>query len=102
MPGLIGEKLGMTQIFDATGKWVPVTVIAAVTTGVHFYVTPMSVPGATTIHGILSVALGLLLVFRTNQSYDRWWEGRKLWGAMVNTCRNLARSATVHLAKHPE
>lgn len=79
-----------------------VTVVAAVTTVVHEYVTPMSIPGATTIHGILSVALGLLLVFRTNQSYDRWWEGRKLWGAMVNTCRNLARSASVHLAGRPE
>ncbi|MEW5737729.1 MAG: bestrophin family ion channel [Myxococcota bacterium] len=79
-----------------------VTLVAAVITLVHVYVTPMSVPQATTIHGILSVALGLLLVFRTNQSYDRWWEGRKLWGAMVNTCRNFARMATVHLDKHPE
>lgn len=79
-----------------------VTLLAAVITALHFYVTPMSVPGATTIHSILSVALGLLLVFRTNQSYDRWWEGRKLWGAMVNTCRNLARSASVHLASRPD
>ncbi|GMU61287.1 MAG: membrane protein [Myxococcaceae bacterium] len=79
-----------------------VTVVAAVITVLHEYVTPLSVPQATSIHAIVSVALGLLLVFRTNQAYDRWWEGRKLWGAMVNTCRNLARSATVHLAGHPE
>jgi putative membrane protein len=78
------------------------TLVASAITVVHMFVTPMSVPEATVIHGILSVALGLLLVFRTNQSYDRWWEGRKLWGAMVNTCRNLARAASVHLAQHPE
>jgi putative membrane protein len=34
--------------------------------------------------------LGLLLVFRTNTAYDRWWEARKLLGALVNTSRNLA------------
>ncbi|NJR62734.1 MAG: hypothetical protein HC769_30450 [Cyanobacteria bacterium CRU_2_1] len=39
----------------------------------------------------LNVALSLLLVFRTNAAHDRFWEGRKLWGAMVNTVRNLAR-----------
>jgi len=84
------------------GRALAITLFAAAVTVVHFELTPMSVPGATTIHSILSVALGLLLVFRTNQSYDRWWEGRKLWGAMVNTCRNLARAAAVHLDKHPE
>ncbi len=42
-------------------------------------------------HALVGVALGLLLVFRTNASYDRWWEGRKLLGAMVNRCRDLTR-----------
>jgi putative membrane protein len=42
-------------------------------------------------HTILGVALGLLLVFRTNASYDRYWEGRRLLGTMVNRYRDLAR-----------
>lgn len=42
------------------------------------------------LHGLLGFALSLLLVFRTNTAYDRWWEGRKLWGALVNNSRNLA------------
>jgi len=42
-------------------------------------------------HALVGVALGLLLVFRTNASYDRWWEGRKLLGAMVNRSRDLTR-----------
>lgn len=42
------------------------------------------------MHNLLGFALSLLLVFRTNTAYDRWWEGRKHWGALVNTSRNLA------------
>lgn len=42
-----------------------------------------------------SIVLGLLLVFRTNTAYDRFWEGRKLWGNLVNTTRNLARQIWV-------
>ncbi len=42
------------------------------------------------VHSLLGFVLALLLVFRTNSAYDRWWEGRKLWGTMVNNCRNMA------------
>jgi ion channel-forming bestrophin family protein len=42
-----------------------------------------------------SIVLGLLLVFRTNTAYERFWEGRKLWGTLVNTVRNLARNLWV-------
>lgn len=42
------------------------------------------------LHTALSLVLGLLLVFRTNAAYARWWEARTLWGALVNASRNLA------------
>ena len=42
------------------------------------------------IHSLLGFVLGLLLVFRTNTAYERWWDARKLLGALVNTSRNLA------------
>lgn len=42
------------------------------------------------IHTLLAFVLSMLLVFRTNSAYDRWWEGRKLWGKLVNDCRNFA------------
>jgi putative membrane protein len=45
---------------------------------------------APEIHAALTVVLGWLLVFRTNTAYARWWEARTLWGALVNSCRNLA------------
>jgi ion channel-forming bestrophin family protein len=46
---------------------------------------------------IPSIVLGLLLVFRTNTAYDRFWEGRKCWGSMVNNTRNLARQILVSI-----
>lgn len=46
---------------------------------------------------IPSIVLGLLLVFRTNTAYERFWEGRKIWGTIVNTSRNLARSIWVNI-----
>lgn len=57
---------------------------------------------SSALHGLVGVALGLLLVFRTNSSYDRFWEGRKLWGGIVNECRNLIRAASVNLRDHPQ
>ncbi|HTN45515.1 MAG TPA: bestrophin family ion channel [Flavipsychrobacter sp.] len=54
------------------------------------------------LHGILGLALSLLLVFRTNTAYDRWWEGRKLWGALVNNSRNLALKMNAILPEEDE
>lgn len=42
------------------------------------------------LHSILGLVISLLLVFRTNTAYERWWEGRKMWGSLVNASRNLA------------
>ena len=42
------------------------------------------------VYKIIGFVLGLILVFRTNTAYDRWWEGRKKWGELVNNTRNLA------------
>jgi putative membrane protein len=42
------------------------------------------------MHSTLGFVISLLLVFRTNTAYDRWWEGRRNWGALVNCSRNLA------------
>ena len=49
-----------------------------------------SIRNISLIHTLLGFVLSMLLVFRTNTAYDRWWEGRKLLGKMVNDSRNLA------------
>lgn len=53
----------------------------------YFKRIPVSQPILGSI--IPSIVLALLLVFRTNTAYERFWEGRKLWGSTVNTIRNL-------------
>jgi ion channel-forming bestrophin family protein len=50
---------------------------------------------------LVGVALGIFLGFRNNASYDRWWEGRKLWGALVNTSRSCARQVLTLLGPQP-
>lgn len=56
------------------------------------------------MHSLLGIVLGLFLVFRTNTAYDRWWEGRRLWGALVNSTRNFAikLDAYISLENHEE
>lgn len=53
-----------------------------------------------TMHSLLSFVISMLLVFRTNTAYERWWEGRKLWGSLVNNSRNLAIKLNAMLAPH--
>lgn len=65
---------------------------------------PRNPPVAWTmaIHTVLGTALGLLLVFRTNASYDRFWEGRRMWGNIINESRNLARFSHALLSAAPQ
>lgn len=67
------------------------TLWAAAVVMFHYWVRPVGT--SSILHSIVGVAMGLLLVFRTNSSYDRFWEGRKLWGGIVNETRNLIRGA---------
>jgi putative membrane protein len=62
----------------------------------HFLVFPLS------IISIVGTALSLLLGFRTNSAYDRWWEARKSWGAIVNDSRTLIRQSLAFIKTEPE
>lgn len=53
---------------------------------------------STVFHQILGFALSMLLVFRINTAYERWWEGRKLWGSLVNNSRSLMAKLQASLA----
>jgi putative membrane protein len=47
--------------------------------------------------GVVGGAIGIFTSFRTNSAYDRWWEGRKLWGQLVNTSRHFATQVLSYL-----
>ena len=68
-------------------------IVSAFTASVEYVmkeIIKLEYEGTLAFHSILGIILGLFLVIRTNTAYDRWWEGRKLWGALVNDCRNLS------------
>lgn len=55
----------------------------------NYHITNISIP--MTVHSVLGTIISLLLAFRSNQAYDRWWEARIIWGAIVNDSRTFAR-----------
>lgn len=73
------------------------TAVSIVVTYVELYYSIQEYTLTTTPFVLIGVALGIFLGFRNNASYDKFWEGRKLWGALINTSRNLTRQ-TFYLA----
>lgn len=55
----------------------------------NFHVTRITIP--LSVPMVMGTVISLLLGFRSNQAYDRWWEARTIWGAIVNDSRTLAR-----------
>lgn len=56
----------------------------------HFFPTAVILEKLISVYSLVGFVISLLLIFRTNTAYDRWWEGRKKWGEMVNDTRNLS------------
>ncbi len=70
------------------------SLLALYSTLVYVAHTSYGFPGVSipiAIPGILGTIISLLLAFRSNQAYDRWWEARTIWGAIVNDSRSFAR-----------
>lgn len=90
MPTLKQHVLATVPLRHAMG-W---AVVVGVYSGVPVLVTRLDIVTLTGIPAGASAALGfalaLLIGFRVNHAYDRWWEARKLWGTLVNGSRNLA------------
>ncbi|MEP0985910.1 bestrophin family protein [Ekhidna sp.] len=92
-------KSWFSLIFDVYSRYViralfPLILFAGVLTSVLCFifidVLNIVIVDTKAFHSILGVILGLFLVLRTNTAYDRWWEGRKLWGQLVNDTRQLS------------
>jgi ion channel-forming bestrophin family protein len=66
---------------------------AVLISAIHVRGIPVNIPALASV--VSNVVLGLMLVFRTNTAYERFWEGRKLWGSVTNASRNLARNIWV-------
>lgn len=80
-------------------------IVAGITT-IGIYIIKTHTGGHTVISGSVytwvGIALSILMVFRTNTAYDRWWEGRKQWGNLINHSRSMALLVNAKLPKHDE
>ncbi|PZU07445.1 bestrophin family protein [Sphingomonas sp.] len=63
-----------------------------------YIVSPFKAPSLPLT--LFGSALALFLGFRSNSAYQRWWEGRGLWGSLINASRNLARNAVAFLGRN--
>ena len=92
---------------DTFRKLIPMMVIIGIYSGIIAYLEieywrlPEDSPikNISVMHGMLGFVISLLLAYRTNTAYDRWWEGRKMWGSLVNSSRNLALKLAVILTE---
>ena len=85
-------------------QWRGVLLYASAATVVvllHVHVWPAARLPALPL-GIVGGALGIFVSFRTNSAYGRWWEGRQLWGRLVNASRMLASQAVAYCAPTDE
>ena len=90
---LLKHSLSFSQIFAFT--WKVDLLLLACCTLVYFLDTrlfflQLSIPSS--ISAVLGTAIAFFIGFNNNQAYDRWWEARKIWGALTNDSRSWARS----------
>ncbi len=57
---------------------------------IHFFPESIFLEKLVSVYQLIGFVISLLLVFRTNTAYDRWWEGRRKWGELVNDTRNFS------------
>lgn len=87
---IVNAAPSATQIVREVWKVLTVLFVWDVIVTVTYYFLPFSAPPLPLT--IFGSALALFLGFRSNSAYQRWWEGRALWGLMINASRNLARA----------
>lgn len=104
----VDHKHWLQATFQLRGSVVPAVLGRAGFCGVFgVFVSVLAASGIPVAIPILAslipnIVLGLMLVFRTNTAYERFWEGRKCWGTLVNTVRNLARQIWIAVEAESE
>jgi ion channel-forming bestrophin family protein len=92
---IVGRAPRIRQTLYAAWRVLSVLFVWDVAVTVFYYVVPFKAPSLPlTLFGSV---LALFLGFRDNSAYQRWWEGRTLWGAMINASRSLARGIAAFL-----
>ena len=101
---IITKQIRLTRIIIGTWKNLIILILICILAyffNIYFLKNYVEIP--TFIPGILGPALAFFIGFNNNQAYDRWWEARKIWGALVNDSRTWARQMIYNTsANNPE
>ncbi len=96
---LLDHRIRISRILKNTWK-VDLVMIATCTAAYffHFYLLSKHFDIPTIVPTVLGTAIAFFIGFNNNQAYDRWWEARRVWGALVNDSRSWARSVVNYLS----
>lgn len=87
---LINKKIPVSYILNKIKyEMIYITIIGMLAYSVTHLFENVIPPLPIAIPAFLGTAISVILSFKLNQSYDRWWEARKIWGSIVNDSRNL-------------
>ncbi|AKU97150.1 putative membrane protein [Labilithrix luteola] len=84
-----------TRTLTVTGIAIAVTLLYMRIPALHYSIT-------STPFVLIGLPLGIFIGFRNNSAYDRFWEGRKAWGALVNTSRSITRQVLTLTEAQPD
>ena len=88
---IISNRISIYRLASGTWKHLVFNVTICCLTYLLYRFFPTEIEVPVLIPTILGTALAFFIGFNNNQSYDRWWEARKIWGALVNDSRSWAR-----------
>ncbi len=90
---LLARRIRLSRILKTTWQ-VDLIMIASCTAAYffHFFLLSHHFDIPTIVPTVLGTAIAFFIGFNNNQAYDRWWEARKVWGALVNDSRSWARN----------
>lgn len=97
---LIKPNFKLIRILKTT--WIVDTlmlIVCGITYYIHEYVTKTPIQLPIAIATLLGTAIAFFVGFSNNQAYDRWWEARTIWGALVNDSRSWARNVLHNIPK---
>lgn len=87
---LINKKIPIGYIFRKIRlQLLYVIIIGMIVKSIAIYFIDFIPEMPIAIPAFIGTAISVLLSFNLNQSYDRWWEARRIWGAIVNDSRSL-------------
>mmetsp|Transcript_48876 Transcript_48876/g.78769 ORF Transcript_48876/g.78769 Transcript_48876/m.78769 type:complete len:807 (-) Transcript_48876:4-2424(-) len=86
-----------SRVFQRILPHLSINMLVAASVSLLYYCVPSIPPLPGLIHAVTGSFLGLLIAFRTQTSYQRFWEARASWGEVQHECRSLARLVATHL-----